>query len=159
VLIPAYNEQEGIAATIASVSKELTLLSVYYEILVVEDGSRDQPSVIVEQLVSADTRIRLVRHSQNMGIGAGIKTGIAEARGQFMNFVPADLAMDVKQIYRYVDASARADIVLGNRTNWCDYMGAKWPTVVQAAAETWFFWLKWIYRTITRQRSRGYVNG
>jgi glycosyltransferase involved in cell wall biosynthesis len=125
VLIPAYNEQEGIAATITRLCEQLDRLAFDYEILVVDDGSRDQTAQVVRGLASADPRVRLAQHSRNLGIGAGIQTGIEKARGEFMIFVPADLAMNPEQIGRYVEVSRRADIVLGNRSDRRDYTLAR----------------------------------
>jgi len=237
VLIPAYNEESDIAFAIKSISEHLARLSLDYEILVVDDGSHDQTAVIVSALAAADPHLRLERHSRNQGIGAGIQTGVQAARGQFMIFIPADLGMNLEQLHRYVEASVRADIVLGNRSDRRDYTfwrkvvsvsnilllkllfglkqhqfayinlyrlsvirrihiesrsvfisheliikardlgarfeevqvnyvtrqtgratGARMSRVAQAAWETWIFWLKWLYRTITRQRSRGYLD-
>lgn len=151
VLIPAYNEQEGIAATIARLREQLDRLALDYEILVVDDGSRDRTAQIVRELASADPRVRLVQHDHNMGIGAGIKTGIAEARGEFMIFVPADLAMRPEQIGRYIEASRHADIVLGNRSDRRDYTLARkivsWCNI---------FLLRFLFRL--KQHQFAYIN-
>jgi len=237
VLIPAYNEESGIAVAITSISERLARLPLDFEILVVDDGSHDQTAAIVAALAAADPHLRLERHSRNLGIGAGIQTGIRTARGQFMIFIPADLGMDLEQLHRYIEASTRADIVLGNRSDRHDYTlwrkvvsvsnilllkllfglkqhqfayinlyrlsvmrririesrsvflsheliikardlgarleevhvdyvprqtgratGARMSRVVQAAWETWAFWIKWLYRTVTHQRSKGYLD-
>jgi glycosyltransferase involved in cell wall biosynthesis len=121
VLIPAYNEQAGIATTIQAISTELGQLALDYKILIVDDGSRDRTTSIVGQIAQVDLRVRLARHPRNLGIGAGIHTGIREARRQFMVFVPADLAMRPDQLRCYVDASRQADLVLGNRSDRRDY--------------------------------------
>lgn len=121
VLIPAYNEQEGICKTITSLTAQLERIALPYEILIVDDGSQDQTVEIVQRQMLSNPHVRLVQHGRNMGIGAGIKTGIAEARGEFMIFIPADLAMKPEQIIRYIEASSHAEIVLGNRSDRRDY--------------------------------------
>ncbi len=121
VLIPALDEQDGIAAAIAAVADELSRLAVCYEIVVVDDGSQDNTATIVQQLAVTNPCIRLVRHPFNMGIGSAIKTGIQAARGEFMIFIPADLGMNLEQLGLYIEAAQQADIVLGNRSDHCDY--------------------------------------
>lgn len=121
VLIPAFNEQTGISATIHAVSQELTKLAVDYEILVVDDGSTDQTATVVKEVMAQDPHLRLVQHPCNLGIGAGVKTGIEQAHGEWLIFIPADLAMRPEQLSRYLAAAQNTDIVLGNRSDRRDY--------------------------------------
>lgn len=121
VLIPAFNEQIGISATIHAISQELTKLAVDYEILVVDDGSVDQTATVVKGIMAQDPHLRLVQHPCNLGIGAGVKTGIEQAHGEWLIFIPADLAMRPEELTRYLTAAENADVVLGNRSDRRDY--------------------------------------
>jgi glycosyltransferase involved in cell wall biosynthesis len=121
VVIPAYNEAAGIGGAFELLIQELDKLRCSFEIVVVDDGSTDRTVETVRDWMQKERRIRLEQHPHNMGIGAGIKTGVKAARGRFMIFIPADLAMKPEQIDRYIEASGRADIVLGNRSDRRDY--------------------------------------
>jgi glycosyltransferase involved in cell wall biosynthesis len=66
-------------------------------------------------------RIRLLRHDTNRGPGSGILTGIANARGILITFIPADLAITLDQFPKYLEAAKHADVVVGIRSDRSDY--------------------------------------
>src|SRR5215472_3381424 len=90
VVIPALNEQDGIAAIverIEAIRKPLATSGVDgLEIIVVDDGSHDRTPEIAASYAS----VRLIRHAVNHGYGAAIKTGFHSARGQLLAFTDAD---------------------------------------------------------------------
>jgi|WetSurMetagenome_2_1015567.scaffolds.fasta_scaffold172835_2 glycosyltransferase involved in cell wall biosynthesis len=83
VVIPAYNEEEGIGATLAEVHRALTGLGDY-EVVVVDDGSTDRTAEI------AGRDARVIRHERNMGYGAAIKTGVAKCAYETICLLDAD---------------------------------------------------------------------
>jgi glycosyltransferase involved in cell wall biosynthesis len=90
VIIPAYNEENGIAeiaGRVLSVRDELKNVGVAdLELLVVDDCSGDRTAEIVGQIEG----VRLVRHEQNKGYGAALKTGFSKANGELIGFLDAD---------------------------------------------------------------------
>lgn len=94
VVIPALNEEDGIAAIVERVmSAQPALVDVgvaALECIVVDDGSRDRTSQIIEGLAHTYPGVRLIRHVTNRGYGAAIKTGFAAARGDLLAFLDAD---------------------------------------------------------------------
>jgi glycosyltransferase involved in cell wall biosynthesis len=90
VVIPAYNEEKGIAEIlhrVLSIREALTHVGISdLEVIVVDDGSRDQTA----QIVQAIQGVNLIRHPTNRGYGAALKTGFAHARGEFIGFLDAD---------------------------------------------------------------------
>src|SRR2546428_523417 len=72
VFFPAHNEEAAIAQTLEQAEKVLTRLGLDYEIIVVNDGSRDRTAEIVEGICRRHTRIRLVNHATNLGYGAAV---------------------------------------------------------------------------------------
>ena len=121
VLIPAYNERAGLARCVEMVRLQLEALEVEAEFLVVDDGSGDGTGQIADALVAVVPRLRALHHPQNEGIGAAFQTGVANASGDWLILIPADLALDPNQLHKYLDAADQADIVVGNRSDISDY--------------------------------------
>ncbi len=79
VILPAYNEEDCILATIDEVETHLKKANIAYEILVIDDGSTDRTGELARQ-----RNVRLIRHRRNMGVGAARKTGILEAKNEIV---------------------------------------------------------------------------
>lgn len=94
VVIPAYNEEKGIAEIVnrvLAVQDKLKNVGVsQMELLVVDDGSRDQTARITGDIASSIPDVRLIRHPKNKGYGAALKTGFSQARGELIGFLDAD---------------------------------------------------------------------
>lgn len=97
VVIPAYNEEAGIAACATAVDDLLQRLPNRTSLIVVDDGSRDRTVAVLELLQPAHPRIQIVRHGTNRGYGAGLRTGTlaaAEGRFDYVVFMDSDLTND-----------------------------------------------------------------
>lgn len=114
--MPAYNEAENLPVNVPRLGAKLDELGVSYEIVVVDDGSADATGRIAQDLARRDERVRVCRHAENRGIGAGFMTAAAAARGEFFIIVPADLALDLDQLPKYLDAAQDADVIVGQST-------------------------------------------
>ena len=90
VVIPAYNEEDGIAdiaQRVLSIRDSLLTVGVdALELLVVDDGSADRTVEIASEIDG----VRLIRHEQNKGYGAALKTGFSQASGELIGFLDAD---------------------------------------------------------------------
>ena len=64
-----------------------------------------------------------MHHPINRGIGGGFITGVAAARGEWLILIPADLALDLRELRKYLDAAPDADVVVGVRSDRSDYSG------------------------------------
>jgi len=111
VVIPAYNEQEGIAAVIGEVRGLLERSGIESEILVVDDGSTDETA-----LRAAAAGARVLRHRSNRGYGAALKTGIVAARFESIAIIDADGTYPASFLPSMLDRLDRADMVVGART-------------------------------------------
>jgi glycosyltransferase involved in cell wall biosynthesis len=125
VVLPAYNE----AAALPGVLKDLhDQLPSDYEVLVVDDGSTDDTSLVAER-----GPCRLIRHRSNRGKGVAIRTGIAEASGEFVVIMDADATYPVSAIEQLVEHLADHDLVRGSRVSTAENM----PLVNRIG--NWFF--------------------
>jgi glycosyltransferase involved in cell wall biosynthesis len=107
VIIPAYNEEEGIGAVVAAVAGGAS----WREVLVVDDGSTDRTA---ERAQAAGARV--VRHPYNKGNGAAVKTGVREATGGVVLLMDADGQHDPEDALRIVAPVGVHDMVIGARS-------------------------------------------
>lgn len=121
IIMPVFNEEENLPQVMTILGQNLSQWVQSYEILIVDDGSTDNTAVIAQELSSADSRIRILRHPENRGPGSGIITGLADARGRLVTFIPADLAITLDQFPEYLEAAKEADLVIGIRSDRSDY--------------------------------------
>jgi len=116
VIIPAYNEEKRISRSVSLLKDYLNTLDIYYEIIIVDDGSRDATSKIVKQLSLADPMIRLVRNDKNTGKGFAVKHGMEEAGGKYKIFTDADLSTPAEEIGKALELlNLGFDVVIGSR--------------------------------------------
>ena len=117
VVIPALNEEDGIADIIRRVESAGPPLKGVgvdnLEIIVVDDGSHDRTADIAATFSS----VRTVRHAVNRGYGAAIKTGFGQANGEFLAFLDADGTYPPEQLATLCEVGLRedADVVVGSR--------------------------------------------
>lgn len=94
VVIPAYNEEDGIAEImqrVLSVREDLAKVDVdQLELLVVNDGSRDRTAEIAQEIADHENGVLVISHPINRGYGAALKTGFSQASGELIGFLDAD---------------------------------------------------------------------
>lgn len=116
VFFPAYNEEENIAKTVASSVKVLEKIAGKYEVIVVDDGSKDSTSQIVKDLITKNKHIRLVQHFPNRGYGETIKTGFKESKYDIIGYTDSDGQFDFEEIYNFIELlKVGHDMVIGYR--------------------------------------------
>ena len=111
IIIPVYNEETGIAATIVHLQESLKSTVSEYEIIIVNDGSTDETSKILSSL----TQIRVIEHARNRGYGAALKTGIRHAKYSIIVITDGDGTYPNHQIPHLVTLMQQADMVVGAR--------------------------------------------
>jgi glycosyltransferase involved in cell wall biosynthesis len=136
VVMPAYNEQANVAAAVERVSGVLQTLGIAYEIIVVNDGSRDRTGETVRGLQPRVPHLALVEHFPNRGYGGALKAGFAAAQHDWIAFTPSDNQFDFGEISLLMAQAGQADIVSGFRANRQDPFIRKvnafgWNTVVR----------------------------
>jgi len=116
IVIPAYNEERGIAQIIErtlAIRPRLQEVGVDMELLVVDDGSRDRTAEIATRYPG----VRLIRHTVNQGYGAALKTGFNHARGNLLGFLDADGTYPPEYFPELCQVALQeeADLVIGSR--------------------------------------------
>jgi len=111
VVVPAYNEAEGLERDLASILETMASQEAAYEVIVVDDGSEDDTARIAAEIDG----VRLVRHQRNRGYGAALKTGIRHARGEYIVITDADGTYPSKYIPVLLERMEHADMAVGAR--------------------------------------------
>lgn len=116
VVLPAYNEEANIERQVRAVAAVLDELKFDdYEILVVDDGSRDRTSAIVQELGGELAKLKLLRHEKNRGYAQALRTGFTTARMPLVFYTDADNQFDVRELKNLLPAIDDYDIVSGFR--------------------------------------------
>ena len=116
IVIPLYNEQRCLETNVAQVTACLDTLCRPWELILVNDGSRDGTGRIARELAKKNSSIYLESYPLNRGKGHAVKTGMLKARGRYRVFMDADLAVPVIHIGQCIDRlSQGADVVIGSR--------------------------------------------
>jgi glycosyltransferase involved in cell wall biosynthesis len=116
IIIPAYNESERITATLDKVLAYIEEQKWDAEVLVVNDGSRDQTPAIVREYAARHPRVRLLENPGNRGKGYSVRHGMMEAKGDLLLFSDADLSSPIYEAPKLFDAlAAGADVAIGSR--------------------------------------------
>jgi len=121
VITPAYNEAAGLREVVEQTMRAARSAVRQWEILIVDDGSKEATPQIADEIAAAHPRVRVFHHKHNRGSGAAIWTGIQHARFELVMYVPADGQFPVEEIPRYVQAAEQGDIVLGVRNRRPDH--------------------------------------
>jgi glycosyltransferase involved in cell wall biosynthesis len=119
IVIPAYNESARIEAALERVMSCVAERGWDAEVLVVDDGSKDDTSAIVERWMSQHPRLHLVQNPGNRGKGYSVRNGLLQAAGDIVMFTDADLSAPMEEAERLLAAIADgADVAIGSR--WLD---------------------------------------
>jgi dolichyl-phosphate beta-glucosyltransferase len=117
IVIPAYNEAARILPYLRSITSYMQGRGQPYEVLVVDDGSTDATSSVVETLASSAPEIQLLRAPLRRGKGAAVRRGMQAAVGHLQLFADADGATPIQELARLEQAVASgADLAIGSRT-------------------------------------------
>jgi dolichyl-phosphate beta-glucosyltransferase len=107
VVIPSYNEEARLPATLGRVAEYLESRPGGWELLVVDDGSRDGTAAAAEAFASSRPGVRVLRNPGNRGKGYSVRHGMLEARGRFRIFSDADLSTPIEESAKIVRALER----------------------------------------------------
>jgi len=120
VVIPAYNEENGIAeimTRVLSIRPALNKVGVdELELLVIDDGSKDKTASIAKEIAGKDENVVIISHEVNKGYGGALKTGFSKAKGELIGFLDADGTYPPEYFPLLCEKALNgADLVIGSR--------------------------------------------
>lgn len=133
VIVPAYNEEDRIWRTLKRFHEYLSMQPFSYEIIVINDGSRDKTIVVADRMRAEVANLEIVDRKQNNGKGFSVKEGMLRAQGRIKLFADADNATDISHFDKMRPFFDKGyDIVIASRDK-KDSPGAK-----QAVPQLWY---------------------
>ena len=116
IVVPAYNEEQRLAASLGKIAAYLDATGIDAEILVVDDGSKDKTAEMAAKALEG-RRGRVIRNGENRGKGYSVRNGVLEARGRFVLLTDADLStpIDDQAKLAAVIRDRDLDVVIGSR--------------------------------------------
>jgi glycosyltransferase involved in cell wall biosynthesis len=117
VIIPVYNQQKDISASIERIKQILNSTLLRYEIIIVDDGSCDDTLTILRDKLQLDSNVKIISYQSNKGKGYAIKNGIMQSVGDIIILVDGDLDVDLSPqvIHDYVKELKIYDIVIASK--------------------------------------------
>jgi dolichyl-phosphate beta-glucosyltransferase len=118
IVIPAYNEESKIIATLESIIDFLSKKNYSYEIIVVDDGSRDNTYHITKNFAEKNKNVLVLKNQKNEGKGSAIKKGVMSAQGEYILFMDADHSTPINEIDKMLsllESNKHYGFVFGSR--------------------------------------------
>lgn len=115
LFFPAYNEEANLENTIEKAILILKKVAEKYELLIINDGSKDNTQKVAEKLAKKYSFIRVVTHNPNRGYGGAFKSGIYNSKYEWITFTDADGQFDFSEITKFIEKQkeTNADLVIG----------------------------------------------
>ncbi len=136
VVVPLYNEEESLPELAAWIERVMTANNFTYEVLLVDDGSRDKSWSVVEKLSAQDPRIKGIRFRKNYGKSAALQVGFTQAQGDVVITMDADLQDspdEIPALYKMITAD-NFDLVSGWKQKRFDPLSKTIPTKIYNGA-------------------------
>lgn len=115
IVIPSYNEELRLPATLQSIAAFLPSLGSRTEVVVVDDGSKDRTAAVAESFRGVFPLLRVVANGENRGKGFSVRHGMREARGRNVLFTDADLSAPIEEAPKLLEALKTYDVAIGSR--------------------------------------------
>ena len=112
---PMYNEEQNIEEAVRRALSTLPRYAERFEVILVNDGSRDATAQIADSLAEGDERVRVVHHPKNQGYGAALRSGIRASRYEWIFYTDGDNQFDLDELRLLLPLRFDADIVAGYR--------------------------------------------
>lgn len=115
VFFPAYNEEANLENTVEKAIPIIKNIAKKYELLIVDDGSRDKTGEVAEKLAQKYPFLRVITHNPNRGYGAALKSGFYNSKFEWIIFTDADGQFDFSEVDKFIEKQreTNADLVIG----------------------------------------------
>ena len=125
VFFPCYNEQENVLNTVTKAIVVLEKIRADYEIIIVNDGSKDATGEIADKIAAQNKRVKVVHHHTNLGYGSAVRSGIKASTKNFIFFTDGDGQFDINEMPPLLPLMGQFDIVCGYRISRQDNFARK----------------------------------
>lgn len=116
LIIPAFNEEARIGESLDKILAFSQSQPYFYEILIVDDGSRDQTVDVIRERFGSKDGFTIYQQPRNTGKGGAVKQGMLQARGDYVFFSDADLSVPIDTLSVFLaELESRSDVVIGTR--------------------------------------------
>lgn len=116
VILPVYNEEDNIENVVMSIILFIPKIVKDFEIILIDDGSTDMTSAIVDRLSKEQFNLRVIHHPKNMGYGTALRSGFNLAQHKLIFFMDSDGQLDILEINKLIHFIREYDIVIGTRS-------------------------------------------
>ncbi|HSX01579.1 MAG TPA: glycosyltransferase family 2 protein [Candidatus Saccharimonas sp.] len=138
LFFPMYNEAAAIGGTVERARAALDEMGIGdYEIILVDDGSRDGTGDLADSLAARLPKLKVVHHPKNLGYGAALSSGFAAATKDWVMYTDGDGQFDVSDLAKFLQYTDDYEVLLGYRLERQDHGGRK----LNAALWAWLVWL------------------
>lgn len=114
IIIPCYNEQDRIGRTLEEIANYIKTRKEKFEIIIVDDGSKDKTLEVVERFKDK-LDLRVLKNSGNKGKGYSVKSGMLASLGDYSLFMDADSSTSIKELDKFYSFLDKYDILIGSR--------------------------------------------
>jgi glycosyltransferase involved in cell wall biosynthesis len=168
---PAYNDQHTIEAMVRTVAAEIRKVTNDFEVVVVDDGSKDQTGAILDQLAVELPFLRVIHHEVNLGYGAALITGFKNSSKDLVFYTDGDGQYDVRELHNLLaHLKPNVDLVNGYKVKRADawyriFIGAVYRRAMRAAFRLsirdvdcdFRLFRRYIFETITLESRNGVI--
>lgn len=115
IFFPCYNEEDNVERAAKAALEAAPLVTDDFEVIIVNDGSKDKTGQIADRLAAEDSRVRVIHHPRNRGYGAALTSGYRGATKDAIFYTDGDLQFDLKEITKLWPLMADYDVITGYR--------------------------------------------
>jgi glycosyltransferase involved in cell wall biosynthesis len=136
VFLPSHNEEGNVERVVKSFLAELPQVAERYEVVVVDDGSRDRTGAIADRLAAENPQVLVVHHAQNLGYGGAVSSGLRSGTQPYLLLSDGDGQFDPSEMAKLTSQIEHHDVVIGRRVHRADNImrrvnGKAWTTLAR----------------------------